>query len=393
VGEAVSERLAGYLERVKALEPVIRAHADQSERESRLAAPIVEALHRSGLFRIFLPAGMGGGELTIPESLRVFEAVARLDASTGWNLVICGGGPIFGHFVAREAFEQIFSDPRAVLVGTLNPANTRAVECEGGFRFSGRGTYMSGSAQATYMMVSGIRMRDGKPVPADGGGVRLRTGLMPIQNGAFQDTWRVSGMRGTGSHDCSFEDVFVPHAFTYEWPTPEAGWKTGAFARIPLTTQLGGGLATIAVGVAQHALDALTELAVTKVPAGMRSTLRDRPLAQIQIAQSAGLVRAARSYLHEANDDAWRRGEAGADFDLPARAAARLASVTAVKLCLQAMDLVHDAAGMTAVSVGHELERCWRDLRTLSQHVILGSGRYEVIGRIMLGLDPASPIV
>jgi indole-3-acetate monooxygenase len=392
VGEANSGRVSGWLERVKALEPVIRAHADTSERESRLAAPIVDALHQAGLFRILLPESMGGGDLTIPEAMRVFEAMARLDGSTGWNLVICGDGPVFGHFVTQDAFQRIFGDPRGVLVGTLNPAQTRAVECDGGYRFSGRGSYLSGSAQATYMMVSGVCMRDGKPVLANGA-PSLRAGLMPIENGKFQETWNVSGMRGTGSHDCTFEDVFVPHAFTYAWPNPEPGWKAGAYSRIPLTTQLGGGLATVALGVAQHALDAVTELAVTKVPVGMRSSLRDRPIAQVQIAQAAGWIGAARAYLHGTNDEIWRRGESGGEFDLATRAAARLASVTAVKLCIQAIDLVHDVAGMTAVTRGHEIERCWRDLHTLSQHVILGSSRYEVIGRIMLGLDPASPII
>ena len=85
--------------------------------------------------------------------------------------------------------------------------------------------------------------------------------------------------------------------------------------------------------------------------------------------------------------------EAGAVFDREARAAARLASVTAVKLCLRAVDLVHDAAGMSAVQTSCAIERCWRDLHTLSQHVILATTRYEVVGRILLGLDPGSPII
>src|SRR5262249_30251424 len=156
---------------------------------------------------------------------------------TAWNLVICADAPIFGHFVERDAFETIFGDPRAVMVGTLNPAGTRAVECEGGFRFSGRGSYLSGSAQATYMAASGVRMRDGKPVLVNGA-PRLRTGIFPISHAKFEDTWRVSGMRGTGSHDCTFEDVFVPQAFTYDWANPESCWKGGAFSKIPLTTQL-----------------------------------------------------------------------------------------------------------------------------------------------------------
>ena len=31
-------------------------------------------------------------------------------------------------------------------------------------------------------------------------------------------------------------------------------------------------------------------------------------------------------------------------------------------------------------------------LDSITQHVILGPGRYEVVGRVMLGLDPGSPI-
>jgi alkylation response protein AidB-like acyl-CoA dehydrogenase len=121
--------------------------------------------------------------------------------------------------------------------------------------------------------------------------------------------------------------------------------------------------------------------------------LRERTLAQVQLAQAEGLVRAADQYLRSASDEVWRRGEAGEPFDLRARAEARLASVTAVKLCAQAVDLLHDAGGMTAVQIGHALERSWRDVHTMTQHVILGTTRFEVIGRVLLGLDPASPII
>jgi alkylation response protein AidB-like acyl-CoA dehydrogenase len=388
----LSERLATYLERVQVLAPLIREHASRSELESRLAQPIADALHDAGLYRVLLPHGMGGGELTIPESLRVFEEVARIDASTGWNLVICAGGPIFGHFVERAAFEDIFSDPRALIAGSLNPALVRLVARDGGYAFTGRGTFVSGSAQATWLMVSGFELRDGKPA-FEGGAPLIRSGIFPMRHCKVQDTWDVSGMRGTGSHDVVFEDVFVPRAFTYEWPNPVSTWSRGAHAQIPLTTQLGGGLAMVAVGVAQHALDAFVELALSKVPAGSRATLRERGSAQIDLAQAAGLVRAAREYLYAANERVWRMGESGTPLDDTARGDARLAAVTAVSLCKRAVDLLHDAAGMTAVQKGHDLERCWRDLHTLSQHIILGTTRYEIVGRIMLGLDPGAPII
>ena len=54
---------------------------------------------------------------------------------------------------------------------------------------------------------------------------------------------------------------------------------------------------------------------------------------------------------------------------------------------------MHDAAGMNAVQTSCDLERCWRDVHTITQHVILGTGRYEVIGRVLLGLPPGAPII
>jgi alkylation response protein AidB-like acyl-CoA dehydrogenase len=384
--------VADYLERVRGLAPLVRAHAARSEEIAQLAPEIAEAFHEAGLYRILLPARLEGGELTLPESLRVFETVARLDGSAGWNLSICADGPLFGHFISRQAFEEIFGDRRAVLAGSLNPTTTRAVPCDGGWRYSGKASYVSGSAQASWIMTAGVVLRDGSPglvgdVPV------MRAGIFPMARCKILSTWAVSGMRGTGSNDCVFEEVFVPDGFTYEWPNPRPTWSAGPFSAIQLATQLGGGLASIVLGVAQHAIDALKEIAVAKVPLGTRATLAERPLAQMQLAQAEGWLRAGRTYLYAANDEVWRLGGSGAAFDAPERAAARLAAVTAVKLAAQAVDLVHDAAGMNAVQTSCDIERCWRDVHTMTQHVILGTGRFEVIGRVLLGLPPGSPII
>jgi alkylation response protein AidB-like acyl-CoA dehydrogenase len=140
-------------------------------------------------------------------------------------------------------------------------------------------------------------------------------------------------------------------------------------------------------------IDAFVELAGAKVPATSRSLLRDRPLAQIQLAQAEGLLRAARAYFYESNDDIWRKGAGTPQVDSNSRALARLASVTAVKLSAQAVDLIYDAAGISAIRTSCAIERCWRDIHAVTQHVILSTGRFEVIGRVLLGLDPGSPII
>ena len=353
---------------------------------------VADALHRAGMFRIFLPRSMGGGELTIPDSLRLIEEIARIDASVGWNLAICSAGPLFGQCLSRDVYEKIYGDPRGVIAGSLNPMTSQATAVEGGWRFSGKATYASGSGHATYLVAAAVVVRDGTPQIVDGFPM-LRAGLFPIEHAKILNTWSTAGMRGTGSNDCVFKDVFVPDDFTFDWLNAKSAWQGGAFDHIPLPLQIAGGLAAVVLGTARHALDALNEIAQVKVPIGTRGTLRERPIAQTQFAQAEGLLRAARAYFCQSHDEVWLKGEAGESFSLQDRAQMRLGNVTAVKLALQTVDLVADAAGMNSAQTSSPIERCWRDVHTASQHVLLNTARFEIVGRVLFGLDPGSPVI
>jgi alkylation response protein AidB-like acyl-CoA dehydrogenase len=388
----ISERARPYFEKAQKLAPIIREHADRAEREAQMPREVADAFHDAGLFRILLPRKMGGGELTIPESLRLCEEVARIDGSAGWNLAICSGSPLFGYNLSRAAFEKIYGDPVGVSAGSLNPATTRVIAADGGWRFSGKATYASASAHATYLMAAGMVLRDGAPQMVDGFPV-MRAGLFPIKNAKILNTWSTAGMRGTGSNDCEFDNVFVPDEFTFDWLNAKSPWQRGPFENIPLQLQFVGGLVSVVLGTARHALDALNEIAQAKVPAATRATLRERPLAQIQYAQAEGLLHAARAYFYSCNDEIWRKGEAGESFSIQDRAYARLAVVTAAKLAVQAVDLVADAAGMNSALTSSPIERCWRDVHTATQHVLMNTSRFEVVGRVLFGLDPGSPVI
>ncbi len=387
-----NQRLQTYFDKVHELAPIIREHADRAEREAQMTREVAEAFHAAGLFRMFLPRTMCGGELTVPDTLRLIEEVSRIDASAGWNLSICGGGPIFGQFLSRSAYQKIYGDPRGVTAGSLNPMTSQATPVEGGWRFSGRATNASGSAQASYLMAAALVLRDGAPQIVDGFPT-LRAGFFPIQHAKILNTWSTAGMRGTGSNDCVFENVFIPDEFTFDWLNAKPTWQRGPFADIPLQLQFAGGLAVVVLGTARHALDTLNEIAQAKVPVATRATLRERPIAQTQFAQAEGLLNAARAYFYQVNDEVWRRGEAGESFSFKDRAHVRLGIVTAVKLALQAVDLVADAAGMSSAQTSCPIERCWRDVHTASQHVLMNTARFEVVGRVLFGLPPDSPVI
>jgi alkylation response protein AidB-like acyl-CoA dehydrogenase len=78
------------------------------------------------------------------------------------------------------------------------------------------------------------------------------------------------------------------------------------------------------------------------------------------------LLQAGRAWFYNVNDEIWRRGLAGDGFTVEDRATARLASVTATKLALQAIDLVADAAGMNANQTTSPISRCWPDAHAVT---------------------------
>jgi alkylation response protein AidB-like acyl-CoA dehydrogenase len=199
-------------------------------------------------------------------------------------------------------------------------------------------------------------------------------------------------MCATGSTDYEFHEVPVAAEWTFEPLRPRAP-DGDVFSAIPLWAQLGGVLAACAVGAARNMVGRFMEIAEAKVPAGAFSRMAERAPAQIALGEAQGLLQAASAVLEDTVAAVWARGLAGGLFDNPALARQRLGVVTAVRLAAQSIDLLHDAAGMSAVARDSVLERCWRDVHTISQHMVLSPARFEVAGRALLGLDPGSPVI
>ena len=272
--------LATILDRVDKIADTIREHAAESERLGHLAPPVVQALHDADLFRMLVPTELGGLGLTIPEALAVIERVAEQDASTGWTFAILGASPLFARFLPPATFASLLGGPEPGLAaGSLNPVATRADAVDGGYRFTGRGTYLSGSAHAQWIAVAAIVTRDGQPVLTDGI-IEIRVGLMPIDSARSLDTWHVTGMRATGSTDYEFADVMIPTDHTFEPFRPREVVPGDTFSAIPIWAQLGGTLAACAVGNARNMIDSFTDLAAAKVPAGGNFTTAGRARAR-----------------------------------------------------------------------------------------------------------------
>ena len=129
----LSNESEALLDAVRGLEPLIREHADDAERNHRLSQPVVAGLAKAGVFRILTPRQFGGYEVAPLTFFHVVEEAARIDGSTGWCLFIGGGIPVQGAFIGDAAAAEIFGrkHPHVIGVGAVYPPG-RAVTTAGG---------------------------------------------------------------------------------------------------------------------------------------------------------------------------------------------------------------------------------------------------------------------
>ncbi|HEV8441338.1 MAG TPA: acyl-CoA dehydrogenase family protein [Methylomirabilota bacterium] len=372
------------LELTRELAPKIRACADEIEAERELPRALFEALADAGLFRLVLPRSLGGAELDLPTYTQVIEELGKADASTGW---IVNQGAVFASYAARmppEAARRIWIDtPRAVVANTPAPT-AKALVVPGGYRVTGRQGFSTGCRHAAWVAAHGQVFDNGELRLEENGQPEARYFFVPVDEAELLDTWHVRGMRGTGTHHFAVSDVFVPAERTVRSATAPL-IETGPLYRIPRTLLFASGDASVAVGLSRTCLETFFELAGAKTPRAMAGLLRDQPMVQAVIGRAEADVRSARAFLTETVHEVWAAACAGT-LSLDQRAALRLATTHAIRLAVQVVDAIYNAAGATAIYESHLLQRHFQDIHVISQHLQSRLSHYELVGRHWLGL-------
>lgn len=382
------------LDTVHRLEPLIRAHADEAERNRRLSQPVVTALAEAGFFRLYLPRTLGGFEVDPLTFCRVIEALAHIDGATAWCTWIASTNPPFVPTLADHAVEEIFGkEPHVVTAGALFPYG-KAVVREGGYEVSGRWPYASGCQHTSWIFTVCNIFEGDQMCMLESGQPEVRGVFLPTRQVTILDTWDVSGLAGTGSHDIVIEQVFVPEAYSWQFGAglqPHGTHFQGPLYRYPFYGTVGMPLGAVALGIAQGAIDACMELAHSKRSAGTTELLRDRPPFHIRVAEAVALVRSARAWLHTSVQRTWDAVLAGEQVSFAERAELLLAAANATRSAATAVDIAYTLAGATANYRRSPLQRALRDIHALTQHVLTAPHQYESAGRMLLGLQPLQP--
>jgi alkylation response protein AidB-like acyl-CoA dehydrogenase len=377
------------LSQITALLPNIRSRREEIEKARRLPADLVSDMRKAGVFRLGVPRVFGGDEASPMEIMRAIETIATADGSAGWCAMIGATSNFSAGYMTEAGAREVFTDPTAPSSGIAAPIGA-ATRVEGGVRVTGRWPFASGITHAEWVWAGCLVMDDGRPKMTPGGPETVHV-WMPAREVEIHDTWQVSGLCGTGSHDFSVSDAFVPERRVFAL-LDQAGHRPEPLYRIPPVPLFVFQLVSVSLGIARGALDELTQVANTKVPSLHTVPLADTPMMQLELARAEAALGGARSFLYDVAQDMWTTVCAGRPASSRQLALARVAAIQAAETGATVARTVATLAGGTSIYLKSSLQRHARDAQAVTHHFTVAPHTWIEAGRVLLGREPGVPV-
>ncbi|MEO6420056.1 MAG: acyl-CoA dehydrogenase family protein [Polyangiaceae bacterium] len=374
------------LSRAHELVPSLRERSRDIERARRLPDDVVKDLTTAGLFRLLVPKKYAGEEAHPRVLVEALETIARGDSAAAWCVMTACTTSLMTAYLEEAGVRELLPEgPDVPMAGIFAPKG-KAVVKDGGYVVSGRWSFASGCEHSPWRMGGAIVFDDKGPKLLPSGAPDIRFMFFRADETKVIDTWSVSGLRGTGSHDLEVNGIFVPQARTTSIFT-DAPRETGPLYKFPIFGLLSLGIAGVALGIGRAAIDAFVALAREKSTGPKGRTIGHQELVQVHVAEAEAELRAARAFVFESIDRAWEAAEKKGTVADAEKASLRLAAAHAARASSRAVDRVYDAAGGTSIYETCPIERHFRDIHVVTQHIMVSPNTYKLAGRLLLGIE------
>jgi len=378
---------AELIARARAMIPGLAKRSPEGRRQRRVPDETIADMQRAGFFRVLQPKRWGGYEMDLGTFYEVQLALAEGDMSTAWIYGVSGVHPWFMALLDDRAAQEVWGhDTSTLICSSLMPAG-KATATDGGFRLKGHWRYASCCDHCDWALL-------GAMVASDGGGPSEgRIFLLPRKEYETVDTWRVSGLQGTGSWDVIVDDVLVPsyrsQSMLDNFLLKGSGQalNSSSLYRLPFGQIFVRGISTSALGALQGMLNALLEQGKTRVTrAGGRSA--ENPFVQLLCAETAAAIDEMKTLLHRNFENLHAYARRGETPPLDERLRYKFQSTAVTERCTLLAARIFKATGAAGLSEDLPFGGILADLMAGRQHI---SNQYEYVGSswggVMLGLE------
>lgn len=379
--EALSDEL---VERAKSVRSLLESKAAEHEANSELSREVVDKLLDLGIFSMAGPTRVSGLAQSSRSMARVAAEIAKGCPSTAWVYTIYNSCLWFASKLPAHIQEKMFANGMPLVCSPQNGIGQLTPDGDG-FRLTGKWSYATGSHHADWTMVPALSP-DMMPMLA----------VMPMSDVLIENTWHVSGMKGTGSDTVAADDVFVPAdmlaAFSDIAVCPPATVDESIrvasdfWVNYPILRAKALG---VLVGCAEGLLEVVTAKSGGPIIYSTYAHKSDSAAYHAAIGEAATQIKAARRMVEES---CARIDAAAAERrvqSIEERTDARGEGALVIQLLHAAIERLMDLGGSSGFTTTAAAQRYWRDFAIGSRHVIFNSQiSYEQVGRGVLGIEP-----
>ena len=385
------------LERAREVARLAAEQAQAIEQQRRLPDELMQAMKDSELLRVLQPAHWGGYERDLRTFVRVATEIAKGDTSTGWVYCILGIHYFWISYVEPALQEEIWGKDSSVMMADSFAPTGTAQEVSGGYRLNGQWSFLSGLWCSDWIAV-GARVAPQPDAPAE-----WTMMFVPKSDYRLDDRWHVVGLQGSDSNTVVVENAFVPHQRVYWLERAErTGISPGqqlhpnALYQLPFIPTLGVALLPTAIGSARSAITHFQEWTRTRAPVyGPGETpLPGTASAHIALAEATTTVEALEGLMMQNTDElVTEYGQPGRVPSAQERAKYYAWRSYIVRQSARVVNRLFELSGGRSLYLQHPLQRIWRDLHAVSQHIALHyEAGLEAYGRTLVGLPSGSPL-
>lgn len=358
------------IDRARSLIPVLGERAAATETLRRLPDETFADLVAAGLLRITQPKRFGGAELTPRDAFEVISLLSQGCGSTGWTYSLLAAHNWFLALFPDQAQQDVWgADPDAVLSSSFSGGRPPEI-VPGGYRITeGRWRFSTGVHHADWVMLL-------TPVPqGDGMPPDPRFLLVPRDEIEIIEDWRAAGLAGTGSCSVTARDVFVPGHRTVrlqdmlEATSPGREVNDGPLYRLPLIGPMMVFMTGPAPGIARGAMDAWIARTKTRIHPFSGVSVADNPHDLTRLGDAAARIEAAETLIRQAAEQAMSEAIAAGTVAPDTLVRGRRDYAFSVRLCVEATEDLFLAAGASTLDTNSPIQRCWRDVHAVSQHI------------------------
>jgi alkylation response protein AidB-like acyl-CoA dehydrogenase len=365
-----------WVEKAKALGPELAEYAARHDEDGTFVEESYRALKEEGFFKALVPTELGGGGAGLSEICEVTRIFGQHCGSTALAF------SMHTHLVAATVWKHKKGQPGEALLrkvtekgwvlvstgaGDWLDSNGKLEKVDGGYRYTSKKPFGSGSPMGDVMITSG-RYED-----PDQGPMVFHFPLAMNAQGVTQgDDWNTHGMRGTGSNTIHIDGAFIPEE-SVALKRVRGPWHPAFNVISTVALPI---IMSAYVGIAEKAAELATQSAKKR---------RDDPNVRYLAGEMANQVFVVRALWQAQIENA-------AEFDFAPEVERASRAVQAKTLladaCIRCVEKAMELGGGGAFFRKVGIERLMRDVRGAPYHPLQPKRQHLFSGRVALGLEP-----